>query len=184
MKNFNEMTFEEKNLNLTQCYEAGYSYCDIGHPINNLLIGIENDPEWFDFAIEDSDHPQIAELFAGVYASSFSYNIPNTLFEILCGQSVYDCIKAFLIQTYKEDLPCTDADVNTMLEDLLHQKTQSFNANDFKEISTRDIVDFMENADCGVKSYIDGTYYYKVNNCVESQAYALYFNEDDEPVLL
>lgn len=178
------MSFEERKLNLKQCVEGGYGLFDGVNPVDNLINGLESDPEWFGFSVEKEDYHLLSEIYADVLADYVDYSIDNTVYEILHGISVSECIKKIILDTYYQDLPCSEDDINEILEDSVHQMTQEFDTSEFRNVESSNIEDFMENAEFGSKSYIDDTTYYKVRNNVDNEPYTIYFDENGEMKIL
>jgi hypothetical protein len=179
-KEYKYMNYEEKILNLTQCQEAGYTFVAGCNPIANLITGLETDPDWFDFSVKEDDYDNLALIFAGVLASDIVSDFNDTIFEILNEKTVTDTVKSFIYSTYKEKLPCTEADCVEMLDDLYNKLCYHFDTNAFRCVPSKNIEDFLENAECGSKSEIDGTTFYKVRNTVDGEPYAVYFDDAEE----
>lgn len=173
------MSFEEKNLNLIQCVEGGFTFGENFNPVENLINGLEADPDWFNFSVSKKDYELLAEIYAGVLADYVSYSVDDTVYQILHGISIHEGIKIFILNTYHEGLPCSEADINNMLEDSISQMTRNFDTSEFREVESSNIEDFVENAEFGTKSYIDDNYYYKVRNQVNYEPYTIYFDEND-----
>lgn len=178
------MSLDEKKLKLKQCIEAGYGFVDGVNPVKNLITGLENNPKWFDFLVDKADYNLLAILYADVLTNYVSYSVNDTVFEILHGISVTECIKTYIVDTYFEDLPVSEDDINVTLEDSVRQMTQRFDTSEFRTVESSNIEDFMENAAFGSKSYINDTYFYKVRNQVDNDPYTIYFDENGEMKIL
>ena len=182
MENFKNMSFEAKKLALKQCIEGGYTFNKGVNPISNLIYGLENDPDWFNFTVDKNDYKMLAEIYAEVLAPYAFYtgDINDTVYEILSGESTTETIKKLLISTYEEGLSCDEEDIQTILEDAIKKLTYGFDTNDYIEVDCTDIEDFLENAEFGQKAEIEGKTYYKVRNHVDGEPYAVYFNDNEE----
>lgn len=56
MKTWSNLTAEEKALNLRQIMETYNSGCNNAEDMAyNIRYGYENDPDWFDFHVDDLD---------------------------------------------------------------------------------------------------------------------------------
>lgn len=105
---WSEMTYEQKKLNLIQCYEAGYSWealickCDI---LQNLQTGYENDPEWFGFEIENADWVNLFEIFAQILAEKGGFD--NT-----------EMAAKYILQWHNEGIDYNREDVEFYIDDL------------------------------------------------------------------
>lgn len=179
-KNFKEMSYEEKKLNLKQCKESGFGFSEKINPIENLIISLKETPDFFNFVVNEKDYGTLAKIFAEVLAEDITVEFDETLFEIFNDDTVKETVKDFLISTYNEGLPCDEDDCEEMLEDLYSKLKVGFDTSAFRKVESSDIEDFMENAEFGTKSVIDDTTYFKVKNNCDNQAYTLYINDNFE----
>jgi len=125
MKKWKDMSFEDRNLFMLQCYEAGYNFsvlvrkCDM---LEGLKVGYDNDPEWFQVEIEDGDWDNALWHYANVLAASINFDVDYDFFLKKVNMSVNDAAIQYMLDFHQEGLAFDDEDIKTYIEDLYSKK--------------------------------------------------------------
>lgn len=121
MKNYSSLSYEDRVLFLTQCYEARYNFeacafkCDL---LENLRTGYSADPDWFQVRIDEDDWSDVFDKYAAVLASSLDFDVDFNDFEKKFKMSVFEAAAKYILDFHSEGLEFDAEDIIFYVEDL------------------------------------------------------------------